>query len=180
MAVNTNTRDRRSNVVPLRPPKSGFGRRTPARDSPMESTNSTEAMVALREMAAGWTPAVQKALRLPDTLFRHRRETLLFYSTEENEDALQVANALDFGQPLPTTLPLYAILLTEKTSGTDFLLIDMNRNIIVREMLTSYHSDAKDEWGKIVNAIESAVRVVQQTGRLAVYDRGYPSPRPSA
>lgn len=130
----------------------------------MERIPDARALSFLRALATGWNAGVQKLLRLPASLFFQRDSSgtpYTLYSAEESFAALEVLRALESNQPLPSPLPRYAILITEKSSLINFLLIDSERRIIVRTTLKSFHSEDPKEWQVVANAIREALKAAE-------------------
>lgn len=155
---------RRDRPVAPRSPTAG---REPGVDA-MQKRSDAEVIGLLRGLASGWSPRVQKSLAIPDELFFHRDTAYALCSSDESFKALDVLRALGVGGNLPSNMPEYAILITEKQSLMSFLLIDMKRRIIVHTTLKVYQSEQPDEWGKIAQAIDQATEAATPKGSIAV------------
>lgn len=127
---------------------------------------------------SGWNDMVQARLAIPEASFR--RETpgiIVFCSEEKGLDAAQRL-AVDIqhhrdSQPLTlTSIPAFAIVLSETSNNTYLTLFDRPRRIVVHLLLASLHADSAGAWAQVGEAIGRALEAARQSPSALIFCDG--------
>lgn len=135
--------------------------------------SSKEVVEGLRELGQGWDSEVETLLALPPSLYKTEAPAARYFSSKKDFSLGKVIQDLRTGS-LTTPEGDYGIATYETSSFVYFLLIDMNRRILVHDAIICFQDHPPEkEWTEIKARIKSALELAKSSKNpktLAVYN----------
>lgn len=173
MAREANPREPKTPRELVPPPRSfSIKKAAPSPNLPKAEKVSGSAVVEeIKEMGRGWDKETESSLRIPPSLFRTSGEGATYFSDDENFGVALVASGLRGGR-MGRPESMYGICIYDTPSSVYFVLLDMERRIIVRERLSCVHDRPPEkDWSKIRDAIRAASAAAEKNaGSVAIFD----------
>ncbi len=161
MAVETSRNAR----VNARLPGRSIFPRAPPRYEPLQGSESLakrEIEGLLSRETSGWDQRVSDAIRIPERLnVSIGASRTLFSAGDETELGLTCDYLL--ARVIPTEMTPYGIVINRGPANSfDFVLVDPERRIIVRDQLSSRQTATYSDWQGVARKIENAARLAAE------------------
>jgi hypothetical protein len=124
--------------------------------------SANEVMEELKPIAPGWSTELEKALRVPNSLYMRKDQDGLLLCNTPGMEIAAVSRSLAYDVPIPKKSPKYGITIEESASSTYFTLLDMERRIAIRVRLVSIHELSSRSWEKIFKIVKRSLEVAEK------------------